>query len=115
MLRRAYAHTQVFNCGTDNCITYKEICELVAKTAGKTAKITNYDPKVLAACCFLFFLCRYHHLKTTNVLGLTSHITLVLCSSTIHIYIYIYIYIYTYICIYINTNISVCVCVYIYI
>jgi hypothetical protein len=38
----------VFNCGTDSYITYKEICELVAKTAGKTAKITTYDPKVLA-------------------------------------------------------------------
>mmetsp|Transcript_56793 Transcript_56793/g.139393 ORF Transcript_56793/g.139393 Transcript_56793/m.139393 type:complete len:371 (-) Transcript_56793:50-1162(-) len=39
------AARQIFNCGTDSYVTYREICELVAKTAGKTAKISTYNPK----------------------------------------------------------------------
>jgi|TARA_A100001015_G_scaffold139666_1_gene154860 nucleoside-diphosphate-sugar epimerase len=37
----------IYNCGTDKFISYRQVCELVASTLGKTAKIESYDPKAL--------------------------------------------------------------------
>ena len=42
------AYKQVFNCGTDSFIGYKEICESIAKLAGgKKINYVSYDPKKL--------------------------------------------------------------------
>jgi len=40
----AAAAKQVFNCGTDDLISYEELCNMVAKVAGKEAKTVTYDP-----------------------------------------------------------------------
>eukprot|EP00283_Hemiselmis_rufescens_P003368 CAMPEP_0173420062 /NCGR_PEP_ID=MMETSP1357-20121228/1690_1 /TAXON_ID=77926 /ORGANISM="Hemiselmis rufescens, Strain PCC563" /LENGTH=363 /DNA_ID=CAMNT_0014382809 /DNA_START=19 /DNA_END=1110 /DNA_ORIENTATION=- len=39
------AAKQVFNCGTDDLVSYEDICSMVAKVAGKQAKTMTYDPK----------------------------------------------------------------------
>ena len=42
------AHKQVFNCGTDKFISYKGLCEAIAKAANKPApKFAFYDAKKL--------------------------------------------------------------------
>jgi nucleoside-diphosphate-sugar epimerase len=41
------AYKQVFNCGTDKYVSYKGLCESIAKAAGKSVKFAHYDPKKL--------------------------------------------------------------------
>jgi nucleoside-diphosphate-sugar epimerase len=43
----AKAYKQVFNCGTDKYISYKGLCEAIAKASGKSVKFAHYDPKKL--------------------------------------------------------------------
>jgi len=43
--REGAAAGQVFNCGTDELISYEDLCTMVAKVAAKEAKTLTYDPK----------------------------------------------------------------------
>eukprot|EP00614_Pseudopedinella_elastica_P008746 CAMPEP_0172607498 /NCGR_PEP_ID=MMETSP1068-20121228/27667_1 /TAXON_ID=35684 /ORGANISM="Pseudopedinella elastica, Strain CCMP716" /LENGTH=360 /DNA_ID=CAMNT_0013410523 /DNA_START=14 /DNA_END=1096 /DNA_ORIENTATION=- len=35
---------EVFNCGTDACVTYSQVANMAAELCGKEAKIVSYDP-----------------------------------------------------------------------
>lgn len=39
------AKCQVFNCGTETCVSYEDICKLVGQTVGKEVKTAGYNPK----------------------------------------------------------------------
>jgi len=39
------AKGQIFNCGTESCVSYEEICNVVGKVVGKDAKTAGYNPK----------------------------------------------------------------------
>jgi nucleoside-diphosphate-sugar epimerase len=74
------ARGQVFNCGTETCVTYADICKLVGKTVGKEAKIMGYNPKdfELPKGAFPFRNTAFYvsPAKARNVLGWRSTRTL---------------------------------------
>mmetsp|Transcript_18335 Transcript_18335/g.43656 ORF Transcript_18335/g.43656 Transcript_18335/m.43656 type:complete len:366 (-) Transcript_18335:209-1306(-) len=36
---------KIYNCGTDKCYSYEQICQMVAQVCGKQLYIANYNPK----------------------------------------------------------------------